>query len=248
MKPKTTFMIMLLTLLVMSAPGFADTLILKDGQVIEGKLVERTDTAVKFDIGGQVLSFPMSAVQSISFGAPAAPAAPPASAAAPAPAPAGKATVAAGTPMMIKLKDTIDSRKHKAGHRFTAMLEGDLVANGVVVAAKGSAVFGVVVDAKRSGRLAGQTTMVLTMTEIDVNNQLKPIVTSKLKAASGKTGKQTVGRAARGAAIGGLADGSKGAETGAKVGLAVSILGGGGDISIPQGTVLEFRLEAPFSP
>lgn len=230
---------------------WADTLTLKDGQVIQGLLVERTETAVKFKvggIGGQDLNFPMSAVQNISFGAPAAPAAPAAPPPASAPATAGKVTVSAGMPMMVKLQDTIDSRKHKAGHKFTAALEGDLVSGSVVVAPKGSVVYGVIASAKRSKRLRGQTELVLTLTEINVNNQLKPIVTSKIKAVGGKTGKQTVGRAARGAAVGGLADGKDGAETGAKVGLALSILGGSGDISIPQGTLLEFRLEAPFTP
>jgi hypothetical protein len=240
--------VLLLAVAVGAPSAWADTLTLKDGQVIQGLLVERNETAVKFKVGGvggQELSFPMSAVQDISFGAPAAPAAPPP---APAPAAAGNVTVSAGMPMVVKLQEAIDSRKHKANHKFTATLEGDLVSGGVVVAPKGSVVYGVIASAKRSGRLRGQTELVLTLTEINVNDQLKPIVTSKIKASGGKTGKQTVGRAARGAAVGGLADGKDGAETGAKVGLAMSVLGGSGDIAIPQGTLLEFRLEAPFTP
>ncbi len=243
--------ILLLAVAVGVPSVWADTLTLKDGQVIQGLLVERTETAVKFKvggIGGQDLNFPMSAVQNISFGAPAAPAAPTAPPPASAPAAAGNVTVSAGMPMMVKLQGTIDSRKHKANHKFIASLEGDLVSGGVVVAPKGSVVYGVIASAKRSGRLRGQTELVLTLTEINVNNQLKPIVTSSIKAAGGQTGKQTVGRAARGAAVGGLADGSDGAETGAKIALGLSIVGGGGDISIPQGTLLEFRLEAPFTP
>ena len=244
----------LLAVAVGAPSVLADTLTLKDGQVIQGLLVERTETAVKFKvggIGGQDLNFPMSAVQNISFGAPAAPATPAAPTPPPpasAPAAAVKVTVSAGMPMVVNLQDTIDSRKHKANHKFTAALEGDLVSGGVVVAPKGSVVYGVITSAKRSGRLRGQTELVLTLTEINVNNQLKPIVTSSIKAAGGQTGKQTVGRAARGAAVGGLADGKDGAETGAKIALGLSIVGGGGDISIPQGTLLEFRLEAPFTP
>jgi len=209
----------LLAVAVGTPSVWADTLTLKDGQVIQGLLVERTETAVKFSVGGvggQVLNFPMSAVQNISFGAPAAPAAPAATSPAPAPAAAGNVTVSAGMPMVVKLQDTIDSRKHKANHKFTASLEGDLVSGGVVVAPKGSVVYGVITSAKRSGRLRGQTELVLALTEINVNNQLKPIVTSSIKAAGGQTGKQTAGRAARGAAVGALADGSDGAATGAR--------------------------------
>ena len=134
---------LLLAVAVGTPSVLADTLTLKDGQVIQGLLVERTETAVKFKVGGvdgQVLNFPMSAVQNISFGAPAAPAAPAAPPPASAPAAAGKVTVSAGMPMMVKLQSTIDSRKHKAGHKFTAALEGDRVSGGVVVAPKGSAV------------------------------------------------------------------------------------------------------------
>jgi hypothetical protein len=243
--------VLLLVFAIGAPSGWADTLTLKDGQVIQGLLVERSETAVKFKVGGvggQELNFPMSAVQNISFGAPPAPESPAAPPPAPAPAAAGNVTVSAGMPMVVKLQDTIDSRKHKANHKFTAALEGDLVSGGVVVAPKGSTVYGVITSAKRSGRLRGQTELVLTLTEINVNDQLKPIVTSKIKASGGKTGKQTVGRAARGAAVGGLVDGSDGAETGAKIALGLSIVGGGGDISIPQGTLLEFRLEAPFTP
>lgn len=42
-------------------------------------------------------------------------------------------TVPAGTHLMVNLDSAIDSRQHKAGHKFTATLEGDIVANNTVV-------------------------------------------------------------------------------------------------------------------
>ena len=226
----------------------ADTLTLKDGQVIQGKLVEKTDQAVKFDMGGQVLSFPMSAVQSISFGAPAAPTAPTAPAAQAAPPPPAAATVAAGTSLMIKLQNTLDTNKHGSGYRFSASLEGNLMAGSAIVAPAGATVYGVIEGSKKSGRLAGQSELKLTLTEINVNGQLKPIVTNRIQAVSEKAGKNTVKRSARGAAIGGLIDGKDGAQKGAAVGLGASILAGGSKVVIPAGTLLEFRLQAPFTP
>jgi len=146
------------------------------------------------------------------------------------------------------LAEDLDSKRHKTGHKFTAQLEGDLVAGGVVVAPKGSTVYGVLVDAKKSGRVAGRSELTTTLNNIMINNQLVPILTSGVKAISESTGKKTVGRAARGAAVGGLIDGSSGAKTGAKVGAGVSILTGGSQVYIPRGTLLEYTLGAELRP
>ena len=49
------------------------------------------------------------------------------------------------------------------------------------------------------------------------------------------------------AAVGGLANGSKGAKNAAKVGLGASLLTSGNSINIPAGTLLEFQLAAPLA-
>ena len=59
-------------------------------------------------------------------------------------------------------------------------------------------------------------------------------------------GRNTVGRTARAAAIGGLIDGSDGARTGAKVGLGASILTRGESLQVPAGTLLETQLRTPL--
>ena len=227
----------------------ADTLTLNDGQVINGNFVGKSDTEITFEVGGQQLKFPTSSVKNISMGpgtaAPAAPAAPAAQAAPPAPV---AATVAAGTSLMIKLQSTLDTKKHGSGHQFSANLEGNLMAGSAIVAPAGAIVYGVVEGSKKSGRLAGQSELKLTLTKINVNGQLKPIVTNRIQATSEKAGQQTVKRTARAAAVGGLIDGKDGARTGAKVGVGASVLAGGSAVVIPAGTLLEFRLQAPFTP
>ena len=149
---------------------------------------------------------------------------------------------------MIKLQSTLDTNKHGSGHRFSASLEGNLMAGSAIVAPAGATVYGVIEGSKKSGRVAGQSELMLTLTEINVNGQLKPIVTNRIKAVSDKAGKETVKRSARGAAIGGLIDGKSGAQKGAAVGLGASVLAGGSKVVIPAGTLLEFRLQAPFTP
>jgi hypothetical protein len=157
-------------------------------------------------------------------------------------------TVPAGTYLMVKLDSALNSKQHKAGHKFTATLEGDIVVNNTVVAPRGSKVYGQLTESKKSGRLAGKSEMQITLTQILINNQLKPIVTSGVKAVTDNTAKNTVGKTARFAAIGALADGKKGARTGAKVGAGVSVLTRGNQINIPAGTLLDFTLGAPLTP
>jgi hypothetical protein len=51
----------------------------------------------------------------------------------------------------------------------------------------------------------------------------------------------------RGAAIGGLAEGSSGAKTGARVGLGTAILSGGNQVAYPPGTLIDFQLTAALA-
>ena len=156
-------------------------------------------------------------------------------------------TVPAGTGFLVRTSQTISTDQMSAGYRFTARLEADLVADGQVVAARGSTVYGIVTQAKKSRRASGSAAISFTLTDIMINNQMKPIVTNEVGAESGSTTASTAGKTARAAAIGGLIDGSSGAKTGAKVGLGASILTRGKAVTIPSGTLLDFRLQQPFS-
>ena len=241
--------------LFISNQVIADVLVLNDGQSLNGTLVSRDANGLVFDIGGQQLTFPSANVKSISLGdLPAAPALK----AEPAPVAQAEATeqgqksdasvyIPAGTQVMVKTSTAVDTNKHSTGHRFTARLEADLVANNVVIAKRGSTVYGIIAEAKKSGRARGNASLELTFTDIMINNQMTPILTTGVKAVTESTGKSTVARTARLAAVGGLANGSKGAKNAAKVGVGVSLLSGGNSINIPAGTLLEFQLTAPLS-
>jgi hypothetical protein len=160
-----------------------------------------------------------------------------------------KVTVPAGTHLMVRMTDTVNSRAHGEGHRFTAELEGDLVVNDTVVAPRGSKIYGQLSKSEQSRRLVGRSKMTIIFTHLMINGQLKPIQTSNIQtvAEKGATG-SAVGKTARGAAIGALADGEDGARTGAKIGLGVAILTGGNSVNIPSGTLLDITLDLPFMP
>jgi hypothetical protein len=144
------------------------------------------------------------------------------------------------------MAETVDSKRHKAGHRFRAQLEGAIVIDGVTVAPKGTMLYGHVVSSQQSGRAAGKSDLSIEFSDIMINDQLYPIATGTLAAQTGGEGGRTVGRTARAAAIGGLIDGSSGARTGAKVGAGASILTAGASINVPSGTLLETSLRVPL--
>ena len=150
---------------------------------------------------------------------------------------------------MIRTKEPLDSSRQRAGHKFTAALEADLAVKNTIVASRGSNVYGELIDAKQAGRLVGKSEMTITFTGLMVNNRIKSIRTSGVQVvAESGSAKNTVGKSARGAAIGGLIDGRSGAKTGAKVGLGAAILTRGGRINIPANTLLEVTLAEPFTP
>jgi hypothetical protein len=146
--------------------------------------------------------------------------------------------------------DSIDSNKQKAGYRFTASLETNLQADNVVVAPRGTLVYGQLASASSAGRMAGSSELTIELTDVVINGTAYPLVTStyevKGKGEGSNTAKKVVGGAGLGALIGGLAGGGKGAGigvlAGAAGGTAIAASKKGQQLSIPSETLLEFRL------
>lgn len=228
--------------IAVAPPVAADTLELVDGTLIEGSFVGGNPASVMFEVAGQVEVFNTSQVVAVWFSAGVETAV----AAVEAPA-AAAIVVPQGTRLMVRLSETIDSRRHSAGHRFRGQLEGALFVQGVEVAPRGAWVYGRVTQARQSGRVAGSSELALEFTDIMIDNRLFQISTTGLQAQTDNTAGQTVGRTARAAAVGGLIGGSSGARTGAKVGAGASILTSGNTINIPSGTLVETTLRAPLS-
>lgn len=165
----------------------------------------------------------------------------------PAPAPAGRITVPAGTGVIVRTVDPIDSKNNSAGYRFMVTLEADLVAEGKVVAPRGSQGFGILSQAQESGRAVGKSQLTVELTSIVINGQPLPVVTQTVQKESQSTTRKSARRTAIGAGIGAIVDGGDGAKTGAIIGASVSVITKGEQVSIPAGSVLEFRLLAPFT-
>lgn len=160
-----------------------------------------------------------------------------------------KITVPAGTTLFVRMVDGVDSKTASSGQRFTAALETDLVADGKVVAPKGTQAFGVLTAAKSGGRLAGKSELAVELTSIVIDNQAWPVVTETIEQQVAKSeGRKTLRNTAIGAGIGAIVDGGDGAATGALVGVGASAITRGKQVQIPAGSLLQFRLLAPFTP
>jgi hypothetical protein len=166
-----------------------------------------------------------------------------------------KVTVPAGTRILVRLVDTIDSSKQKAGDRFTASLETNLQIDDTVVAPRGSKVYGRLAKASSAGRMSGSSELTLELTDIVINGTAYPLMTStyevKGKGEGGNTAKKVVGGAGLGALIGGIAGGGKGAGIGAAAGAAggTAVAGAkkGQQLQLATETLLEFRLQQPVA-
>jgi len=159
-------------------------------------------------------------------------------------------TVPAGTPILVRMLDTVDSSKNPPGSRFTAVLETNLVVNGVVVVPQGNTIYGQLVQAKQAGRATGSSELQLQLTTIVVRGTGYPILTSdyQVKGSSGgkRSAKRLVGGAGLGAAIGGIAgNAGKGAAIGATVGAVGAVAQKGKEVKVPSETLIEFRLQQP---
>lgn len=163
--------------------------------------------------------------------------------------------VPAGTRLLIRMIDSVDSGKQQVGYRFTAGLETNLQVDDIVVAPRGTTVYGRLEDAQKAGNMSGAGELTLELTDIVINGTAYPLLTSTFEVKSEGKGKKTarriVGGTGLGALIGGLAGGGTGAAIGALAGAAagttVSAATKGKQVSIPSESLLEFRLEQPTS-
>jgi hypothetical protein len=224
----------------------ADTLQLRNGKMLTGKYAGGAAGTINFQTSEGMKVIDTGQAASLTFSAPPPPVATPAPARATTTtttaAPSGAGSVPAGTLLLVRLDSTISSDSAAAGQRFSCKLEADLVANGVVVAPAGTPVYGRVTKGKKAGRLAGKSELELQLSEINLGGQTVALVTSNYAQAGQGEFRSTARNAAIGAGVGAAFDGGDGAAKGAAIGGAVSLLKKGEAVTLPAGSLLEFRL------
>lgn len=280
LKPPVYFTVLFLVLLGTAA--WADQIILKNGTVYSGKFIRGDSNRIEFRILGRVESFKTTEISQIVFKEPEMDASAKASVPSSTPSPdqpapssveerprrqiagqepspqdalASSLTIPAGMAITVRTATEIDTDRNRVGDTFEAMLEDELISGTQVAAPRGALVKGRIAYSKESGKLSGQSQLILELVELTVNDKTYPIRTSDYTEVGSSRGTRTAqtvgGTAALGAIIGAIAGGGKGAAigaaSGAAVGTGVQVITKGQVLRIPIETILEFKLESPLT-
>jgi len=161
-------------------------------------------------------------------------------------------TVPAGTRILVRMTDSVDSSRNRVGSIFTASLQTNLQVGNQVVARAGTPVHGRLAESRSAGRVAGRSELQLELTDIIINGTAFPLLTGEYSVqgsnAAGGTARRGIGGAGLGAAIGAIGgNAGRGAAIGAVAGGGSSLISRGEQVRIPSETLLEFRLQQPAS-
>ncbi len=244
----------------------ADTVTMKNGRVIQGTYLGGTARQLRVDTGDQVQTLDLTDVSRIEFTGPAPTAAAPPPAQ---PLPSRPAEVSrprdpepqyqaasgveipAGTNLVVRMIEGVDSEVNRVGQTFQASLDEPVLLNGQTVIPRGADVVVKLVDAKESGKLTGRAGLTLDLVSVRVNGRMVDINTQTVSQESASRGARTAkvagGTAALGAIIGAIAGGGKGAAIGAGAGAAtgagVEVATSGQRVKIPSETRLTFVMD-----
>ena len=154
-----------------------------------------------------------------------------------------KPSLVAGSKIQVRIIETMDSATQKAGAKFTGVLTTELRAGDVVLAPAGAPVAG-----ELAVGTAPQPALLLVLTGITVNDQIKPVTTDDVTAISAPLTKKNLKSSAFGAALGAIAGGSDGALKAAGASALAAVLVKGDSVTVPASSVLEFQLKTAFTP
>ncbi len=263
----------------------ADTLVLHNGQRLDGTYAGGDSRTIRFTTGNQVNTYNLNDVDSILFSpgqaansssntgfaqsappantVPAPPVPPYANAAPPPPpgppqpplinGPAG-IEVPAGTQIVVRLIDAVDSQQDSLGQTYRASIDQPIVVDGQTVIPRGADAVAALTDAQKSGKIEGRTVLTLDLRSVAVDGRTYQVTTTGVPEASSSRGDRSKkvigGTAALGAIIGAIAGGGKGAAigagSGAAVGTAAEIATSGQRVKVPSETRLTFTLQNPI--
>jgi len=162
-------------------------------------------------------------------------------------------TVPAGALLRIRINQTLDSARTKAGERFDGIVINDITADGAVAIPRGAAIQGTVVDAKKSGAIAGRGELSLQLTSVTMGGKSYPIASDVWTHNGADKAVQSVNSTVVGGALGALVGAAAGGGQGAAIGAGVGgLLGLGssaashtGQVFVPSEGLLTFHLSQP---
>ena len=241
----------------LTAIASADTLILRDGTRVPGRVVSVAARTITFeDASGVSRRYNANQVDALEF-----------TSASPTNGAVGTSgsgssrrleTLPSGTELTVRTAEDIDSSTAVVDQTFAAIVERDILgeSDNMIIPAGSHAVL--VVREISAGGTTGSPDMVLDLQSMTVSGRRYLVSTADLKEDSGtgigknkRTAETIGGGAALGTIIGAIAGGAKGAAIGVLIGAAggagVQVLNKGKDVRVPAQTLLSFRLDKPVS-
>ena len=237
--------------LLLLTAGFllqADTVVMRNGNRVNGTFISGDNRAIRIDIGGHVNVYNLNEVDSIQFSNGQGPSSPNSNDPNASSAYQGNTNssspnypasnqnysqgtssnnleVPAGTQVVVRLIDPVNSETDRLGQTYRASIDEDVIVNGQTVIPRGADAVASLIDAQRSGKIQGKTELTLDLRSVTVNGRAVNVTTSGVSQASSSRGARSAkvigGTAALGAIIGAIAGGGKGAAIGAGSGAAV---------------------------
>jgi hypothetical protein len=167
----------------------------------------------------------------------------------------GSREVPAGTNLVVRMIDGVDSERDTVGTTFHASLDQPVTMAGEVIFPRGADVVVKLVDSKESGKLTGRSELTLALVTLKYDGRTVDVNTQSITRESDARGKSTAtkagGGAIAGAIIGGILGGGKGAAVGAAAGGAggagVEAMSKGPRVKVPSETRLTFVLDNPVT-
>jgi hypothetical protein len=236
--------------------ALADTLVLKNGTRVPGKMVSIAARTIIFEDGSGVSHrYNAAQIDTIEF----SPTPPPRNAAVGTSGSTRRIEIVpSGTELTVRTSEAIDSSTAVVDQTFAAIVERDIrgESDAVIIPAGSRAVL--VVREVSSGGMTGSPDVVLDMQSMTVAGRRYVVSTADLKKDMGtgigknkRTAETVGGGAALGTVIGAIAGGAKGAAIGVLVGAAggagVEVLNKGKDVRVPAETLLTFKLDKAAS-
>ena len=180
---------------------------------------------------------------------------PPAPASAALPSRRSDLVLAPGTTVRVRLAQTIDTKRNRAGDRFSATLDEPLVVGDRVAVPRGTPFEGHVVTSAESGRFKGRAALALRLDSFSLNGVTYDVTTNRPTRVSRGHKKRNWlwigGGSGGGAAIGAVAGGGAGALIGAGAGAAAGTVGaaftGKRHVTLPVESPVTFALQAPVA-
>jgi hypothetical protein len=186
---------------------------------------------------------------------------------------AGSAEIPQGAHVLLRMENSINTRTAREGDYVYLRTANPIAVGAQIVVPEGSYVQGVIVQAKRSGRVTGRAELAIRLETLTLASgkvlKFSPHVTSvededngqKVKRnentiragpSTGKDAKRIAVLAGTGAALGGLTDQSWrgagiGTGIGAGVGVATVLLTRGKEVQLRRGSTLDVVFDRPVA-